>query len=217
MCNLFAIRSSAQEIAAHFATTAPDFAAGFDEVVPRSSGLIVRQTGHRRLVRSASWGFPRMTRDMRERGQEPTPVNLVANLTSPMWQDLVLDPRYRCLIVLTQFAEPDGYPGAKTRTWYRVKDAALFAWAGFCRNTPEWGPVFAGMTTDSNVLVTPLNPRMPVLLDPADYDCWLHGSIRDVIDLQFRSYPAERLEVDKTGELWVRREVKPERQMALSL
>ena len=84
----------------------------------------------------------------------------------------------------------------------------LIAWAGFCRRTPDWGPVFAGMTTDSNSAVEPLNPRMPVLLDPADHDRWLHGDMRDVIDFQFRAFPAERLEVERTEDLWVRRETK---------
>jgi len=29
---------------------------------------------------------------MRERNQPPEPVNLVANLTSPMWEQMVADP-----------------------------------------------------------------------------------------------------------------------------
>jgi putative SOS response-associated peptidase YedK len=73
---------------------------------------------------------------------------------------------------LTQFAEPDGPKGWKTRTWFGVKGWPIFAWAGFCRRTEEWGLVFAGMTTASNESIMPLNDRMPVLLKPEEYDQW---------------------------------------------
>lgn len=77
------------------------------------------------------------------------------------------------------------------------------AWAGFCRNTPEFGPVFAGMTMTANVKVRPLNDRMPVLLKPNEYDGWLHGSIQDVIRFQFRDPPPpEDFEVLETRDRW---------------
>ncbi len=32
----------------------------------------------------------------------------VADLTNPMWKKVVVEPRYRCLIPITHFANPDG-------------------------------------------------------------------------------------------------------------
>ena len=81
-----------------------------------------------------------------------------------------------------------------TRTWFRVRDWPVFAWAGFCRRTEAWGPVYAALTTDSSPAVAALNPRMPVILAPEEYQGWLEGSIEDVIAFQFRPpFPAERL------------------------
>jgi hypothetical protein len=40
---------------------------------------------------------------MREKTQQPTPVNFVADLTSLMWEKMVVDPCYRCLIPVTHF------------------------------------------------------------------------------------------------------------------
>ena len=37
---------------------------------------------------------------------------------------MVPDPRYRCLIPLTEFAQPEGPRGRMTRTWFRVRDCA---------------------------------------------------------------------------------------------
>jgi putative SOS response-associated peptidase YedK len=202
MCNLFAVRASAAEVASHFGAESPAQIAVPAETVRGSAGLIVRQHAGRRLIKSLDWGFPRHTREMRERGEPPGRVNLVADLTNPMWSDLAQDVRYRCLIPLTHFAEPDGPKGKMTRTWYNIAGEPVTAWAGFCRNTEAFGPVFAGMTTDSNEAVSSLNPRMPVLLRPNDFEHWLHGSIKDVIGFQFRKFPSERLQVEATDELW---------------
>jgi putative SOS response-associated peptidase YedK len=212
MCNLFSVRASTEEVERHFGISPASVIEVPEETVRASAGLIVREGRGRRLLQSLDWGFPRLTREMRERGEGPGRVNLVADLTNPMWSDLAEDSRYRCLIPLTHFAEPDGPRGKMTWTWFRVVDERLFAWAGFCRNTASFGPVFAGMTTDSNEAVAPLNPRMPVLLRRDDYELWLRGSIKDVIGFQFRKYPAERLALEHTEELWRGGAVKqPER------
>lgn len=158
------------------------------------------------------WGFPRPQRDDKGGPLHLKPVNLVADLTNPMWDEMVMEPRYRCLIPLTAFAQPARQNGRTTRTWFRLKDQPpIAAWAGFCRQSADWGPVYAGMTMDSNDAVAPLNPRMPVILLPDDYDRWLDGSIDDVIDFQFRDpLPSARFAVDETREPWVPR-TRPQR------
>ena len=208
MCNLYSVQTSANEIARHFGVTVPVAADVPAETIRGSAGLVVREARGRRILQSLSWGFPRQTREMRERDEPPTRVNLTADLTNPMWSELAREPRYRCLIPVTRFGEPDGPKGKMTRTWYRVADEPLFAWAGFARNTQAFGPVFSGMTTDSNDAVAPLNPRMPVLLRPNDYERWLHGTVQDVIAFQFREMSADRLVVDRTDELWRGRAVR---------
>jgi putative SOS response-associated peptidase YedK len=149
---------------------------------------------------------------MREKNQLATAVNLVADLTSPMWEKMVVDPRYRCLIPVTQFAEPDGFPGRRTRTWFSVKDEPIFAWAGFCRNTELWGPCYAGMTSNSNDAVRQYNPRMPVLLHADEWEHWLSCAIEDVIAFQFREYPADLLEITRTDDPWIPRNAAPIRE-----
>lgn len=140
---------------------------------------------------------------MHERGDEPERIGLVADLTNPMWDKLATDPSYRCLIMLTHFANPEGEPGEKTPTWFSVKDQPIMAWTGFCRNTEAFGPVYAGMTMEANEAIPPTNDRMPALLDPHEYDRWLHGSIHDVIGFQYREpFAADRMEVLRTDDRW---------------
>lgn len=203
MSRLHALTTDATALTSHFGVR-PDFQVDVpSETIEGYPGLMVIEKDKRRLLKSATWGFPRLSREMRLRGDPPGRIGLVANLTNPLWEHLVADPRYRCLIPITHFANPDGDPGEKTRTWFSVKDQPVIAWAGFCRNTPEFGPVYAGMTMTANEAVAPYNDRMPVLLDPHDYDRWLRGPIRDVIGFQFQApFDADRMVIDHTEDRW---------------
>jgi putative SOS response-associated peptidase YedK len=203
MSRLHTTLASLRDIAAHFEVYPVPDLEWSDEVVEGNRGLVVRQTSGRRVLQVVRWGFPRMTKEMREQGEEPQRLGLVADLTNPMWDTMVIDPRYRCLIVLTHFANPEGDQGSKTRTWFSLDGQPIMAWAGFCRNTETFGPVYAGMTMTANEAVAPTNDRMPVLLTPDEYASWLHGSIEDVIRFQFRDpVSATRMLVEKTEDLW---------------
>jgi putative SOS response-associated peptidase YedK len=200
MSRLHAFLASAGEIAGQFGATWPQDLAVPSQTVEGLLGLVVFESIGGRLLRSMRWGFPRRLRD---RGDGPDRIGLVADLTNPMWENLVVEPRYRCIIPITHFANPDGPSGAKTRTWFSLRDRPIMAWAGFCRNTQEFGPVYAGMTMDANDAVMPTNDRMPVLLEPGEYYRWLHGGIEDVIGFQFRApVAAERMIVEQTSDRW---------------
>lgn len=43
---------------------------------------------------------------MRREGEPPSRIGLVAVLTNPLWDRIVVDPKYRCLIALTHFGNP---------------------------------------------------------------------------------------------------------------
>ncbi|WP_245296659.1 SOS response-associated peptidase family protein [Rhizobium bangladeshense] len=173
------------------------------ETVEGTNGLIVLEKDGLRLLKSIPLGFPRQTRDMRREGEPPSGIGLVADLTNPLWDRIVVDPKYRCLIPLTHFANPDGVKGSKTRSWFSMNRQPFMAWAGFAKNTPDFGPVFAGMTMTANEKIRPFNDRMPVLLKQQEYDRWLHGSIEDVIVFQFREPPSsDDFEILHSRDRW---------------
>jgi len=203
MSRLYTVSSAAADIAAHFNAEAKADLVVPSETVEALPGLVVFEKGGRRILREMDWGFPRLTHEMRERDEPPSRIGLVADLTNQLWDSMVVHPQYRCLIPLTHFANPHGDAGAKTRSWFSIVDRPLLAWAGFCRNVPNYGPVYAGMTMDANSAVMPYNDRMPVLLEPQDYARWLGGSIQDVIGFQFRPpIAAERMRVLDSDDLW---------------
>ncbi|WLE00873.1 SOS response-associated peptidase family protein (plasmid) [Agrobacterium leguminum] len=203
MSRLYAISRTAEEIVEHFGVDVSSVTNVPPETVEGTPGLIVLEKDGLRLLKSLTWGFPRQTGEMRHSGEPPGRIGLVADLTNPLWDRIIVDQRYRCLIPLTHFANPDGVKGSKTRTWFSLRRQPLMAWAGICRNTPEFGPVFAGLTMDANDRIRPLNDRMPLLLKPEEYDRWLHGSIEDVIAFQFSEPPSsDDFEVLQTRDRW---------------
>lgn len=151
-----------------------------------------------------TWGFPLRLKGMKPEAK-PKPVNNVADLTKGMWIGLARKPQWRCLIPVTHFAEPEGAKGAKTRTWFSLLDEPIFAWAGLWRVSDEWGPVYSGVMTDANEAIAPVHDRMPVLLHRNEYQRWLNGSFDEALAFQRRVFPPDRLDMDRTSELWVKR------------
>jgi putative SOS response-associated peptidase YedK len=84
-----------------------------------------------------------------------------------------------------------------------------FRLGGLWRVSDEWGPVHSGVMTDCNEAIRPVHDRMPVLLQPDEYDHWLNGTFDDVMAFQARCFPDELIETTRTRELWVKRKAPP--------
>lgn len=209
MCNLYTVRQSAAEVAAHFRapntlqTNAPE------EVYPGTPGMVVTERDGVRELRSMTWGFPLRLKTMKPEAK-PRPVNNVADMTKGMWIGLARKPEWRCLIPVTHFAEAEGEKGRMTRTWFSHRDDPIFAWAGLWRESDEWGPVYSGVMTDANAAIQPVHHRMPVLLQRDEYDQWLHGGFDQALAIQKRTFPPELIVVNRTDELWARKKAVSE-------
>lgn len=204
MCNLYTVRKSAAEVAAHFGVDNPVQSNAGEEVYPGCPGVVVRESEGRPIMQSMVWGFPLRLKTMSPTAK-PKPVNNIADLRKGMWIGLARKPEWRCLIPLTGFAEAEGAKGSKTRTWFSVKDEPIFAWAGLWRDSAEWGPVYSGVMTDCNEAIRPVHDRMPVLLHRDEYDRWLHGSFDDIVAFQERCFPDDLIAMERTDEPWVKR------------
>lgn len=208
MCNLYTVRKSAAEVAAHFGVANPVQSNAGEEVYPGTPGVVVRETAGQRVVQSMTWGFPLRLKTMSPTAK-PKPVNNIADLRKGMWIGLARKPEWRCLIPVTEFAEAEGEKGSKTRTWFSVKDEPIFAWAGLWRDSAEWGPVYSGVMTECNEAIRPVHDRMPVLLHRDEYDQWLHGGFDDILAFQERCFPDDLICIRRTDELWVKRNAPP--------
>jgi len=84
----------------------------------------------------------------------------------------------RCLVVASGFYEWQKTASSKQPYWIGFADRRSFAFAGLWES---WTDPASGeridsytlITTEPNALCAPIHNRMPVILDPADYDRWL--------------------------------------------
>jgi putative SOS response-associated peptidase YedK len=212
MCNLYTIRKSAAEVAAHFGVDAPPAEANAPRnTYPGAPGLVAREIDGRLSLQSMVWGFPRPMKSKKTGLPiKPKPVNNIADLSNWMWRHIAPKPENRCIIPLTMFAEAEGLEGSMTRTWFRVKGHPIFAWGGMWRDSTEWGPVYSGLMTNCNEAIRETHDRMPVLLLPEDYDRWLRGGLEDVIAFRDRCFPDELIERSRSTDAWILKKGIPE-------
>ena len=148
-----------------------------------------------------TWGFPLSLKSKRT-GEplKPKPVNNARTdkLDSYMWR-YSFEER-RCLIPLTAWAEAEGTPGSKTRTWLSRPDSELFAAAGLWRNSDEWGLVYSMVMTDSAGVTAECHSPMPVLLAQDDWSKWTDGSTREARSL-CKPWTGE-LAIERTDQRW---------------
>lgn len=93
MSRLHSLGASVADIAAFLGAEPVAGLAIPSETTEGHDGVVMHCAGGRRRLRLMLWGFPRLTREERLRGDEPGIIGLVADLTNPMWEHLVVDPR----------------------------------------------------------------------------------------------------------------------------
>lgn len=204
MCNLYANKNSAQEIADHFRASAATGINAPGEVYPQYPGLVVRKEDGKRILQQMTWGFPLRLKSMKP-DSKPKPVNNARDdkLRSGMWRHWFETPAQRCLIPFSAFAEAEGAKGKMTRTWISTADQEIAAWAGLWRTTDVWGDCYTGVMVDATQELCDIHDRMPVILHTDDHDIWLNASADEAFTL-VTQYPADRLAVERTSEAWRR-------------
>ena len=108
--------------------------------------------------------------------------------------------RRRCLVPADGFYEWQRLERRNKQPFYiRMRDGLPFAFAGLWE---YWeGPqgdaleTCTILTTEPSELVRPVHDRMPVILDPRDWDLWLDPGVQDPARLQplLHPYPAENM------------------------
>jgi putative SOS response-associated peptidase YedK len=122
--------------------------------------------------------------------------------TKPAYREAL--KKRRCLVPSDAFYEWQRFD-AKHKQPYAIalKSGDPYAFAGLWESwKPKDGPLletFTILTTDPNELMQSIHTRMPVILEPRDYDRWLDASRSNggdpgspPVDL-LRPYPAEKM------------------------
>ena len=161
-----------------FSETKVRFNVAPSQLVP----IIVNEEGRPKLS-AARWGF---TPHWADENQKLKPINAKCEtvITSPMFREAFR--RRRCLIPADGFYEWQAAKPPKVPHFIHMKDDSVFAFAGI-----REGDTCAILTTTANDVLRPIHDRMPVIVDPSEYDRWLGEA--DVAGL-LRPCEAEKME-----------------------
>jgi putative SOS response-associated peptidase YedK len=89
-----------------------------------------------------------------------------------------------CLIPADAFYEWKRRGTSKQPFCFEVNEGELFAfaglWDGWKNESGDWIRTCTILTTIPNVLTSAIHDRMPVILDPSDYDLWFDPGMQNV-------------------------------------
>ncbi len=181
MCGRYVRKATRQQIARWFHADdahIPEFGTSYN-VAPQTFQPVIRlnrDTGQREIV-LMRWGLIPYWSKHAKIGYSTINAKAETITTAPPFREAI--KRRRCLVPADAFYEwqkldantkqpfaialKSGEPYAFAGVWERWKDP----------KAAEHLETFALITTDANELVEPLHDRMPVIIEPKDYDRWL--------------------------------------------
>ena len=199
MCGRFTLGATAATLAAQFdLANVPTWTPHYN-IAPTQEVLVVLQPSPQanREARLHRWGLiPPWAKD-------PSIGNRMINAraetvaTKPAFRRAFKERR--CLLLADGLYEWQRQERRKQPFYIRLRDGRPFAFAGLWEHWEgSEGMAIQSctiLTTTSNEVVGRIHDRMPVILNPTDYDRWLDPSIQEPAVLQtlLRPYPADEM------------------------
>jgi len=207
MCGRYTLTSSGEELALLFDISDLPMVLPRYNLAPTQEAAVVREPapGEPRRLDLLKWGL------IPYWAKEASIGNRMINARS---ESVAEKPAYRwsfrkkrCLIPADGFYEWKKEGKLKQPYLIHRKDGKPFAFAGLWsswKSPDQERPIetFTILTTDANDLLRPLHDRMPVILDPENFDLWLDPKIEDAAKLQplmaphavdgFEAFPVSR-------------------------
>ncbi len=183
MCGRYALSATAAELIEHFKLLAcPEFGLRYN-IAPQSIIPVIRQKpGAGRVGQLVKWGLiPKWAED-------PSIGNKLNNARGetvaqkPTFRSSFA--KHRCLIPASGFFEWQPIAGRKQPYYiHPTAPGDLFAFAGLLAAwTPPEGETVVTtciITTGPNEVMAPIHDRMPVILQPGQFDAWLDPDNHD--------------------------------------
>lgn len=200
MCSRYSLTSPPEAVRQYFETrNTLEFPPRYN-IAPTQPVMIVRQAarGGREFV-LVRWGLiPSWVKDPRDFS---TLINARSETAAEKPSFRGAMRHRRCLVPASGFYEWTGKPGAKQPHLIRPRNGGLMAMAGLAEHWVGADgselETMAILTTAANATMEPIHDRMPVILDPKDFDRWLDcrpGTATHVLDL-LQQPPEDLLEI----------------------
>ena len=186
MCGRYRLSRRKQIIAEHFdaISDAEDWIPRYN-VAPTQPVPVIRQnpTEPTRHLSQMRWGLiPSWSKDASGATSMINARSETAT-TLPAFRDAM--KCRRCLVPADAFYEWKREGSAKQPYCFDVNEGQLFAFAGLWEGWKDangtWVKTCTILTTAPNAATSAIHDRMPVILDPADYDVWLDPGMKDSV------------------------------------
>lgn len=151
-------------------------------VAPTQAAPVVRKTGGKKNMDMLRWGLiPPWSKD----------ASIASKLINARGETVAEKPSFRsayesrrCLVPVDGFYEWRTEGGKKQPFRIGFREGKPFAFAGLweswtvpegLKDTGDTVETFTIVTTNANPKLVPIHHRMPVIVDPTDYELWLEG------------------------------------------
>ena len=168
-------------------------------IAPTQMAPVVRPSEHGRRMDMLRWGLiPSWSKDKA----------IASKLINARGETVARKPSFRdsyqkrrCLVPVDGFYEWRREGDVKLPFRIGFKGGGPFVFAGLWEswtvpeNQEDAGSVietYTIVTTDANDKIAPIHRRMPVIVDPADYDLWLTGGPEEAANV-IRAYPPDKM------------------------
>jgi len=207
MCGRFALGPPAKSLAEHYRLDViPDLAPRYNIAPTQDVATVGRVSpGEGLVLKMRRWGLvPFWAKD----------IKIGSKLINARSETVAEKPAFRaafrsrrCLIPASGFFEWKRRDGSRQPYFFTLKNGGVMSFAGLWE---RWkggdGEVVESctiLTTAANSLMEPLHNRMPVIIDPGDYDLWLETAVTEAGHLHplLAPYPPEKMDRHPVGDL----------------
>ncbi|MGB5959857.1 MAG: SOS response-associated peptidase [Coleofasciculaceae cyanobacterium] len=199
MCGRYSQQKSAEIIAEMFQVdNVPPLKPRYN-IAPTQSVATILQTAENRQFKLLHWGLiPNWAKDTKISSKL---INARAETVAEKPSFRSAFRRQRCLILADGFYEWQQQEDKQKQPFYfQMSDQSPFAFAGLWEHwkAQETGETIESctiITTEPNELMKSVHNRMPVILEPKNYDLWLDREVKKLELLQplLNPYPAEEM------------------------
>ena len=161
--------------------------------------ILTNSDNRKRQLKMLRWGLiPSWSKDMKIGAKL---INARAETVAEKPSFRAAFKRRRCLILADGFYEWQHQEKKKQPFYFRLQDQQPFAFAGLWEHwEKEAGEIIETctiITTEANDLMRSIHDRMPVILDPKNYDLWLDPELqeREILQSFLQPYQSEAMTV----------------------
>jgi putative SOS response-associated peptidase YedK len=199
MCGRFTLKQSAEELSQVFhLESIPDLAAEYNIAPTQMVATVLENSENKkRELKQLHWGLiPSWAKNA---GMGAKLINARAETVAEKPAFRSAFKHRRCLVVADGFYEWQRQEGKKQPFYFRLQDGQPFGFAGLWEKwrSPANEEIISCtiLTTAANELLQPIHERMPVILEPKDYDLWLDSQVEapQILQQLLRSYPVSAM------------------------